>query len=146
MPPPSPVSLPSPSQGQLLADIAAMLGLPAADCAGLAAPNVFTGPAGLVCRLWLQPDADAVRPEVLLPVRAREFRDEDLERLLKVQALLLDQLGWYLGASSEGMLSLMPLVWLDEPQAVAASLDMANGIALTTLSALIEESAARRAK
>jgi hypothetical protein len=146
MPPPSPISLPSPSQGQLLADIAAMLGLPAADGARLAAPNVFTGPAGLVCRLWLQPDADAVRPEVLLPVRAREFRDEDLERLLKVQALLLDQLGWYLGASSEGMLSLMPLVWLDEPQAVAASLDMANGIALTTLSALIEQSAARRAQ
>jgi hypothetical protein len=145
MPPPSPISLPSPSQRQLLADIAAMLGLPAAEGARLAAPNVFTGPSGLVCRLWLQPDVDAVRPEVLLPLRAREFRDEDLERLLKVQGLLLDQLGWYLGGSTDGMLSLMPLVWLDDAQAIAAALDMANGIAVTTLSALIDHAAAKHA-
>lgn len=146
MAPPSPASQPTPSQRQLLADIAVMLGLPAAGGARLAAPNVFTGPSGLVCRLWLQPDADAVRPEVLLPMRAREFRDDDLERLLKVQGLLLDQLGWYLGASSDGMLSLMPLTWLDEPQAVAASLDMANGIAVSALAALISEGGARRAQ
>jgi hypothetical protein len=146
MPPPSPISLPSPSQRQLLADIAALLGLPAADGARLAAPNVFTGPAGLVCRLWLQPDVDAVRPEVLLPLRAREFRDENLERLLKVQALLLDQLGWYLGASTDGMLSLMPLAWLSEAQATAAALDMANGIAMATLPVLIEAGAAARAE
>jgi hypothetical protein len=138
MPPPSPAAHPTPSQLQLLADIAVMLGLPAADGARLAAPQVFTGPAGLVCRLWLQPEANAARPEVLLPLRAREFRDESLERLLKVQSLLLDQLGWYLGASTDGMLSLMPLAWLEDAQAIAASLDMANGIAMAALPALID--------
>jgi len=79
-------------------------------------------------------------------MRAREFRDEDLERLLKVQGLLLDQLGWYLGASSDGMLSLMPLAWLNEPQAIAESLDMANGIAVSALAALINEGGVRRAQ
>jgi len=138
MPPSSLASTPTPSQLQLLADIAVMLRLPAADAGRLASPNFFTGPSGLVCRLWLQTDADAVRPEVLLPLRAREFRDENLERLLKVQGLLLDQLGWYLGASTDGMLSLMPLAWLDDAQAIAASLDMANGIAMSALSALID--------
>jgi hypothetical protein len=127
----------TPSQLQLLGDTAAMLRLPAADAGRLAAPNFFTGPTGLACRLWLQPGAGAVRPEVLLPLRAREFRDDNLERLLKVQALLLDQLGWYLGASTDGMLSLMPLAWLDDAQAIAASLDMAHGIAMSALSALI---------
>jgi len=131
-------SMPTPSQSQLLGDIAAVLRLPAADACRLASPNFFTGPTGLVCRLWLQQEAAAVRPEVLLPLRAREFRDDNLERLLKVQALLLDQLGWYLGASTDGMLSLMPLAWLDDAQAVAASLDMANGIAMSALSALID--------
>jgi hypothetical protein len=141
MPPSSLASLPTPSQLPLLADIAAMLRLPAADATRLAAPNFFTGPSGMVCRLWLQPDANAVRPEVLLPLRAREFRDDELERLLKVQGLLLDQLGWYLGASTDGMISLMPLIWLDDAQAAVAALDMANGIALSALSALIDDAA-----
>ena len=73
-------SMPTQSQLQLLGDIAALLRLPAADAGRLASPNFFTGPTGLVCRLWLKQDADAVRPEVLLPLRAREFRDENLER------------------------------------------------------------------
>jgi hypothetical protein len=145
MPPPSPATSPTSSQLQLLGDTAVLLGLPAAEAARLAAPHVFTGPAGLVCRLLLQPRADAARPEVLLPLRAREFRDGDLERLLKVQALLLDHLGWYLGASAEGMLSLVPLAWLGDAQAIASSLDMANGIATAALTALIDEGAARRA-
>lgn len=146
MPPHSPAALTTPSQLQLLVNIALMLRLPASDAAGLAAPNVFTGPSGLLCRLWLQPDANAVRPEVLLPVRAREFRDEDMERLLKVQALLLDQLGWYLGASTDGMLSLMPLAWLNDAQAIVAALDMANGIAMAALSALIDVRGAAHAE
>jgi len=129
---------PTPSQLQLLVDIASMLRVPVADTARLAAPGLFTGATGMACRLWLQPDANAVRPEVLLPLRVREFRDADLERLLKVQALLLDQLGWYLGASTDGALGLMPLVWLDNAQAVVGALDMANGIAVSALSALID--------
>ena len=145
MSPPSPATQASPAQLLLLADTAALLGLPRAEAAALAAPNVFTGPAGLVCRLWLQPEATAARPEVLLPLRAREFRDESVERLLKVQSLLLDQLGWYLGASSDGMLSLMPLAWLDDPQGIAAALDMANGIAMAALSALIDDAARAKA-
>lgn len=145
MPPPSPASQPTPSQLQLLAATAVLLGLRAGDGARLAAPNVFTGPAGLVCRLWLQAEANAARPEVLLPLHAREFRDESLERLLKVQSLLLDQLGWYLGASTDGMLSLMPLAWLDDAQAIAASLDMANGIAMAAVAALIDNGASAKA-
>ena len=113
---------PTPSQLQLLVDIAFMLRVPVADAARLAAPSLFTGPSGMACRLWLQSDANAVRPEVLLPVRVCEFRDADLERLLKVQALLLDQLGWYLGASTDGTLSVMPLVWLNDAQAVVGAL------------------------
>jgi hypothetical protein len=130
----------------LLADTAVLLGLPATEAARLAAPQVFTGPAGLVCRLLLQPEADLARPEVLLPLRAREFHDGDLERLLQVQALLLDHLGWYLGASAEGMLSLVPLAWLGDAQGIASSLDMGNGIAVAALKALIDEGGAQRAR
>jgi hypothetical protein len=135
---PSSIPPATPPQQKLLADIAIMLHLTAADAARLSAPNFLTGPSGMVCRLWLQPGSGAVRPEVLLPLRVREFHDADLDRLLKVQALLLDQLGWYLGASTDGRLSLMPLDWLNDAPATVAALDMANGIALSALSALIE--------
>ena len=70
-------------QEDFMARVALQLGLPAADSAGLIAPRLFTGPAGLACRMHLQRgDPTAVRPEALLPVPAQELAGADVQRLL----------------------------------------------------------------
>lgn len=125
-------------QEDFMARIALQLGLPAADSAGLVAPRLFTGPAGLACRLHLQRgDPTAVRPEALLPVAAQELAGADMQRLLSVQALLLGELGWFLGTSPEGLLQLSSLAWIDDPVDAATALDLANGVGLAVLQALM---------
>ncbi|HEY9106119.1 MAG TPA: hypothetical protein VIN58_05535 [Roseateles sp.] len=125
-------------QEDFLARLALQLGLPAEDCAELVAPRLFTGPAGLACRLHLQPgDPAAVRPEALLPIAAQELAGADVQRLLSVQALVLGELGWFLGTSPEGLLQLSSLAWIDDPIDAATALDLANGVGLAVLHALM---------
>lgn len=125
-------------QEDFMARIALQLGLPAADSAGLIAPRLFTGPAGLACRMHLQRgDPTAVRPEALLPVAAQELAGADVQRLLSVQALVLGELGWFLGTSPEGLLQLSSLAWIDDPVDAATALDLANGVGLAVLQTLM---------
>jgi hypothetical protein len=134
-----------PVQAELLAHVAVLLGMPASDGAHLAAPRLINGPTGLAGRLHVQSGVAAVRPEVLLPLRADEFSGAALERLLTVQALLLGELGWYLGMSPERLLSVSPLTWEDDAVAAAMALDMANGIAVAAIHALIAADVAPQA-
>jgi hypothetical protein len=131
-----------PAQKELLEQLAVLLGVPAGDHARLVAPNFINGPAGLVCRLHLQPGVAAVRPEVLLPLRADEFTGTALERLFTVQALLLDDLAWYLGMAPERMLSVTPLTWTGDAARIATALDLANGIGVAVVHALVDGEAA----
>jgi len=131
-----------PAQAALLEQLASLLGMPASEGARLAAPALINGPVGLACRLHLRPGAAAVRPEVLLPLRADEFSGAALERLLRVQALLLGEVGWYLGMSSpERMLSVTPMDWTDDAASAATALDLANGIGVAAIRALIDAEA-----
>jgi Na+-transporting NADH:ubiquinone oxidoreductase subunit NqrB len=106
------------------------LGLPPDDAAVFRASTVFTGPAGLACKVaWQSADgASGARPEVLLPLPADGLAGPGVRRLLTVQALLLSEFGWYLGCSShdEGLLQITPLLWMNRPADVAAALDVGN--------------------
>jgi hypothetical protein len=126
-----------PVQAELLGQLAVLLGMPSSQGAGLMAPQLINGPIGLACRLHLQPGAAAVRPEVLLPLRADAFSGPALERLLAVQALLLAELGWYLGMTADHLLSVGPMDWVTDAPSAAAALDMANGVGLAALQALL---------
>jgi hypothetical protein len=126
-----------PAQAELLGQLAVLLGMPASQGSGLMAPQLINGPIGLACRLHLQPGAAAVRPEVLLPLRANAFSGAGLERLLAVQALLLAELGWYLGMTADHLLSVGPMDWVMDAPSAAAALDMANGVGLAALQALL---------
>lgn len=118
-------------QEDFMARLALQLGLPATDCSELVAPRLFTGPAGLACRLHLQPgEPPAVKPEALLPIAAQELAGADVQRLLAAQSLVLAELGWFLGTSPEGLLQLSSLAWIDDPVDAATGLDLANGVGL----------------
>ena len=101
------------------------------------APRLFTGPAGLACRVHLQESEPAVRPEALLPMAAQELAGADVQRLLSVQSLVLSELGWYLTTSPEGLLQLSSLSWISDPIDAATALDLANGVGLAVIHALM---------
>ena len=116
------------AEADFFAALALCLGLPPANAAVFRASTVFTGPAGLPCKVaWQEADGAAgARPEILLPLSADELAGPDVRQLLTVQALLLGESGWYLGLSGEGLLQISPLVWMHRPADVAAALDVGN--------------------
>jgi len=132
----------TPRQTAFLAQLATLLGMQPEDGVSLVAPRLFTGPSGLTCRLHLLHGEAAVRPEALLPMAAEELSGPEINRLLSVQALLLGEFGWYLGLSSEGVLQLSSLAWIDDPQDAATALDLANGVGTAVLHALLNDDAA----
>lgn len=132
----------TPAQIDFLSELAIHLGLPATDGAALAAPRLFTGPAGLMCRLQLKGGKPAVRTETLLPLSTAEVMDAATQRVLGVQSLVLAELGWYLGTSPEGLLQIESLAWLDDAQDVATALDLAAGVGMVMLQALMHGEAA----
>lgn len=134
------------AQTDFLSQLAIQLGMSPEDGAALVAPRLFTGPAGLACRLHLMHGEPSVRPEALLPLSAEELMGADVQRLLSVQSLVLAELGWYLGTSPEGLLQLASLAWIDDPQDAATALDLANGVGIAVLHALIHDEAAAGSK
>jgi hypothetical protein len=124
--------------------LALCVGLPPADAARFGAATVFTGPAGLPCKVACQTvdGACAARPEILLPLAADGLAGPDVRQLLAVQALLLSEFGWYLGLSGqgqgqgEGLLQIMPLLWMNQPADVAAALDVGNLLGAVVLERL----------
>jgi hypothetical protein len=137
---PPPRALPAamtPAQADFMSQLALQLGLPPEDGPSLVAPRLFTGPAGLACRVHLQESEPAVRPEALLPMAAQELAGADVQRLLSVQSLVLSELGWYLTTSPEGLLQLSSLSWISDPIDAATALDLANGVGLAVIHALM---------
>jgi hypothetical protein len=120
----APDAAPGPQDG-FFAALALTLGLPPADRTRLRADTLFTGPAGLPCKVAWQSNGAAwgARPEVLLPLSADEMAGPDVRRLLTMQAALLSESGWYLGLSADGLLQVAPLLWMTQPNDVAAALD-----------------------
>lgn len=119
-------------EADFFAALALCLGLPPADAAVFRASTVFTGPAGLACKVaWQSADgAPGARPEILLPLLADDLAGPGVRQLLTVQALLLSDFGWYLGLAgqgqAEGLLQITPLLWMNRPADVAAALDVGN--------------------
>lgn len=138
------VALPplTPAQIDFLSQLATHLGLPPAQGVELAAPRLFSGPAGFMCRLQLMDGKPAVRTETLLPLSSAEVADTAAQHVLDVQSLVLAELGWYLGTSPEGLLQLESLAWIDNAQDVATALDLAGGVGTVMLQALIQGEAA----
>lgn len=130
------------AQAAFMSHLALLLGLPADEGPSLVAPRLFTGPAGLACRVHLQEGEPAVRPEALLPMAAQELAGGEVQRLLSVQSLVLSELGWYLSTSPEGLLQLSSLAWIDDPADAATALDLANGVGLAVVQALMLDDAA----
>lgn len=127
-PAPPPATTPDTAPGTqegFFAALALTLGLPPAERSRLCAGTLFTGPAGLPCRVaWQSADAAwGARPEILLPLSANEMAGPDVRRMLAVQAALLSEAGWYLGLSGTDVLQVAPLLWMTQPGDVAASLD-----------------------
>jgi hypothetical protein len=132
-------------QVDFLARLATLLGMPAEDGTSIVAPRLITGPSGLACRLHVMQGMAAVRPEALLPMSADELSGAEMSRLLRVQSLILGEFGWYLGISSEGLLQLSSLVWIDDPQDVATALDLVNGVGTAVLHSLLHDASANAA-
>lgn len=128
------------AQADFLSQLAVHLGMPPSEGRCLAAPRLFTGPAGLACRLHLLHGEAAVRPEVLLPMAVQELAGAEVQRMLSVQSLVLTELGWHLNTSPEGLLQLSSLAWIDDPRDAATALDIANGVGAAVLHALLSES------
>jgi hypothetical protein len=122
--------------------LALCLGLPPADAARFGAATVFTGPAGLPCKVACQTvdGACAARPEILLPLAADGLAGPGVRQLLAVQALLLSEFGWYLGlcgqGQGEGLLQITPMLWMNQPADVAAALDVGNLLGAVVLDRL----------
>lgn len=123
---------------RFLAEMSALMGLPAGSEHALREPVLFRGFTGFRCRLQVAPAdvAIAVRPEVLLPIAARELDGPDIERLLALQQALMMELGWVVGLSSEGMLQLSPVAWIDEPRAAVDALNLGQALGLDALDEL----------
>jgi hypothetical protein len=127
----------TPAQADFMSQLALQLGMGPDDGPSLVAPRLFTGPAGLACRVHLQEGEPAVRPEALLPMAAQELAGHEVQRLLSVQSLVLSELGWYLTTSPEGLLQLNSLSWFNDPVDAATALDLANGVGLAVIHALM---------
>jgi len=134
--------------GKLLYEISLLMGLSLAGTLALARAGNLRGPRDLLCRLQLDGDAEVtqVRPEVLLPLAARELAGPGVERLLVMQQALMLELGWSLGLSSEGLLQISPLGWITDAGDAVTALDLGQTLGVQTLRVLRgEEDAVRDA-
>ncbi|MDM7573342.1 Hpa3 family type III secretion system protein [Xanthomonas fragariae] len=125
------------------------LGLPDDLVQRIAAGEAVLGPAGMLCRVHMQPhkhaDTLAAFPEVILPIAARELGGDDVVKLLALQEHLLTEYGWRLTLSNLGLLCVCPLIAAHSAEDVAAVLDRGQTIARLALEVLVaqtDESAA----
>lgn len=117
------------------------LGLTDALVQRLREGETVLGPAGMLCRVHMQPQDGAVSgfPEVILPVAARELDGDEVVTLLALQDQLLTEYGWRLTMSNLGLLCVCPLLRVQTPEDVAASLERGQVIARVVLDALIPQ-------
>lgn len=145
MPTPKPTSLcddpplaGSDGLGRLLFEMSLLMGLSPAGALALGTVGNLRGPRDLVCRLQLGGDGEVtqVRPQVLLPIAARELGGPGVERLLVMQQAMMLELGWSLGLSAEGLLQISPLAWITEARAAVQALDLGQTLGVQTVRVL----------
>lgn len=132
------MSTPSLAAGEFLSEMSLLMGLPQGGASALQDSAAFWGPGGLLCRLQLQQDnsVTAVRPQVLLPMLARELGGWRVEQMMAMQQAVFLEYGWMLGLSSEGMLQLSPVKWIEQPSDAVAALDLGHAVGMQALETL----------
>jgi len=123
-------------QTDFLSQLATRLHVAPADAAALASLQLFTGPAGQACRLHLHHGEAAVQPEALLPVSAAELEGVQTRQLMLAHDTVLNEFGWQLGVSPEGLLQLSCLSWIDSLDDAATAFDLASGVATAVMHSL----------
>lgn len=68
---------------------------------------------------------------------AQELAGSAVQRLLSLQSLILKEFNWQLSTSPEGLLQLSWLSWIKDPADAALALDIANGVGLAVVHALM---------
>lgn len=124
--------------GHLLFEISLLMGLSPAGALALGSVGNLRGPRDLVCRLQLagEHEVTQVRPQVLLPIAARELAGPGVERLLVMQQAMMLELGWSLGLSPEGLLQIGPLAWIDDAGAAVRAMDLGQTLGVQTVRVL----------
>ncbi len=86
----------------------------------------IAGPCGLPCRLRFtyHDNRFVVRPEVLTSVLVRDLPSSRLESLFALQTSLVEENRWVMGISSEGLLQLQSIDWIEDPSQAVAALDL----------------------
>jgi hypothetical protein len=128
-------------------ELALLLGLPLERAQELANGGAFTGPSGLTCQVLMEGGMGAgasAHPSVKLGLRANQLAGDDVQRLLVLQGRLLANGLWYLGTSPDGDLQIVSLHSFETARDLAAALDVANIVALSTLRLLLQNDAAGR--
>ena len=126
------------TSNEFLSEMSLLMGLPQGGATALQDSSAFWGPGGLLCRLQMQHDgaSTAVRPQVLLPMLARELAGLRVEQMMAMQQAVMLEYGWMLGLSSEGMLQLSPLKWIEQPSDAVAALDLGHAVGMQALETL----------
>lgn len=126
------------SSNEFLSEMSLLMGLPQGGATALQDSSAFWGPGGLLCRLQMQHDgaSTTVRPQVLLPMLARELAGLRVEQMMAMQQAVMLEYGWMLGLSSEGMLQLSPLKWIEQPSDAVAALDLGHAVGMQALETL----------
>lgn len=126
------------TSNEFLSEMSLLMGLPQGGATALQDSSAFWGPGGLLCRLQMQHDGavTAVRPQVLLPMLARELAGLRVEQMMAMQQAVMLEYGWMLGLSSEGMLQLSPLKWIEQPSDAVAALDLGHAVGMQALDSL----------
>lgn len=120
-----------------LVEMAELMDLPASAAEALANVSPIRGGSGLLCRLEIARHTRvAIRPEVLLPISMRELAASDIERLLVLQEALAAELRWRVGLSTDGILQLMAMDWIDDPRDAVFALDLGQLLGRDALRAL----------
>jgi len=125
-----------------LEELALLLGLSAQDARRLNDGGIFTGPSGLECQLVVErPDSGSTacgRPLVKLGLKAYDLAGDEVHLFLTLQARLLANGQWYLGASVKGDLQITSLQPFHNAHELAAAFDVANFTAWSTLQLMLE--------
>jgi len=126
------------TSNEFLSEMSLLMGLPQGGATALQDSSAFWGPGGLLCRLQMQHDgaSTTVRPQVLLPMLARELAGLRVEQMMAMQQAVMLEYGWMLGLSSEGMLQLSPLKWIEQPSDAVAALDLGHAVGMQALETL----------
>lgn len=129
---------------QFLVEMAELMHLPAKAAASLVDRAPIRGSGGFLCRLEIAAEAPAaIRPEVLLPISVHELERRDVAHLLVLQEALAAELRWRVGLSTDGMLQLVAMDWIEDPQDAAFALDLGQILGRDTMRQLL--GSARRA-